>query len=130
MGRAGVFQGKGLKNTHTRLGARSRDPTLQMLHYPRVHIEFCTGCRWNLRAAWYAQELLATFPQLGEVALAPAGSGVFRVWIQADAGADDVLLWDREGSGFPEAKELKQAVRDIIDPARPLGHVDRACADC
>lgn len=24
-------------------------------------IEYCTGCRWLLRAAWMAQELLTTF---------------------------------------------------------------------
>ena len=39
---------------------------------PRVQIEYCTQCRWLLRAAWMAQELLATFEsELGEVALVP-----------------------------------------------------------
>lgn len=28
---------------------------------PMVEIEYCTGCRWMLRAAWLAQELLTTF---------------------------------------------------------------------
>ncbi|KAJ1475904.1 hypothetical protein T484DRAFT_3139348 [Baffinella frigidus] len=27
---------------------------------PSVEIEYCTGCRWMLRAAWLAQELLTT----------------------------------------------------------------------
>ena len=27
----------------------------------RVEIEYCTQCRWLLRAAWMAQELLTTF---------------------------------------------------------------------
>jgi selenoprotein W-related protein len=36
------------------------------------------------------------------------------------------LLWDRkEQGGFPDAKTLKQVVRDHIDPGRDLGHVDR-----
>ena len=45
---------------------------------PRIEIEYCTRCRWLLRAAWMAQELLSTFEaELGEVALIPGGSGVF-----------------------------------------------------
>jgi selenoprotein W-related protein len=44
---------------------------------PRVEIEYCTQCRWLLRAAWLAQELLTTFEQeLGEVALVPGTGGV------------------------------------------------------
>jgi hypothetical protein len=36
------------------------------------------------------------------------------------------LLWDRKAKGgFPEVKELKRLVRDVIDPGRDLGHVDR-----
>ena len=30
---------------------------------PRVAIQYCTQCRWLLRAAWMAQELLTTFEQ-------------------------------------------------------------------
>ena len=38
---------------------------------PRITIRYCTQCRWLLRAAWLAQELLSTFgTDLGEVALA------------------------------------------------------------
>ena len=38
---------------------------------------------------------------------------------------DGELLWDRKrDGGFPDAKTLKQRVRDLIDPSRPLGHVD------
>ena len=45
---------------------------------PRIEIEFCTQCRWLLRAAWLAQELLTTFEaEIGEVALIPRhGRGV------------------------------------------------------
>lgn len=88
---------------------------------PRLEIEFCTQCRWLLRAAWLAQELLMTFDaDLGEVALVPGTGGIFEVRL------DGVLLFSRKEAGrFPEAKELKQLVRDRIDPGRDLGHSDR-----
>lgn len=36
------------------------------------------------------------------------------------------VLWDRKfDDGFPETKELKRRVRDVIEPGRNLGHVDR-----
>jgi len=35
------------------------------------------------------------------------------------------VLWDRKATGrFPEAKEVKQRVRDRVSPARDLGHSD------
>ena len=37
-----------------------------------------------------------------------------------------LVLWDRKtDGGFPETKELKRRVRDVIQPGRNLGHVDR-----
>ncbi len=74
-----------------------------------------------LRAAWIAQELLSTFEHsVGEVALIPGKSGQFQVI------ANGELVWDRKtDDGFPQAKELKQRVRDVIDPQRDLGHSDR-----
>jgi selT/selW/selH-like putative selenoprotein len=48
---------------------------------PRVEIEYCTQCRWLLRAAWMAQELLTT---LGEVALQPGRGGVFEVRVDGE----------------------------------------------
>ncbi|MFO0692810.1 MAG: SelT/SelW/SelH family protein [Polyangiales bacterium] len=88
---------------------------------PRVEIEYCTQCGWLLRAAWIAQELLTTFStELGEVALVPGTGGVFEVRVD---GED---VWSRKGEGrFPEAKEIKQRVRDRVDPERDLGHSDR-----
>ncbi|KAF4335988.1 seleno domain protein [Fusarium beomiforme] len=98
---------------------------------PRVSIQFCTQCKWMLRAAYYAQELLSTFSTgLGEVALQPSTGGTFIVAITHYApGAETAstkTLWDRrEDGGFPETKELKRRVRDVIEPGRDLGHVDR-----
>ncbi|EXJ86959.1 hypothetical protein A1O3_03913 [Capronia epimyces CBS 606.96] len=116
------------------------------VHVPRVAIRFCTQCKWNLRAAYYAQELLQTFGTgIGEVALIPATGGIFTVimthavsqsagpsGIEAEAGSKPVtvtetVLWDRKvDGGFPETKELKNRVRNIVDPDRDLGHIDRS----
>jgi selenoprotein W-related protein len=91
----------------------------------RVEIEFCTQCKWLLRAAWVAQELLSTFPdELQEVALKPGKGGVFAVRLNGEVLADRA----RDG-GFPEAAALKRAVRDRLDPERALGHIDRAKKD-
>lgn len=89
---------------------------------PSITIEYCPKCRWLLRAAYMAQELLSTFEEdLHSVTLKPGEQGgVFRIFI------DDKQVFDRkEYGGFPEIKELKQKVRDIIEPDRDLGHVDR-----
>ena len=87
---------------------------------PRIVIEYCTLCQWLLRAGWMAQELLSTFStDLGEVALKPGTGGVFRIFY------NDEVIWDRTvDSGFPDAKTLKQRVRDRLDPGRNLGHID------
>ena len=91
-----------------------------MTRSPRLEIEYCTQCRWLLRAAWLAQELLTTFvDDLGEVALVPGKGGVFEVRL------DGETLWSRKAEGrFPEAKEVKQRLRDRIAPGRNLGHSD------
>jgi selenoprotein W-related protein len=88
---------------------------------PRVEIEYCTQCRWLLRAAWMAQELLTTFQdEIGEVALLPSTGGVFEVRV---GGA---TVWSRAAEGrFPDITELKQRVRDRVAPERDLGHSDR-----
>lgn len=88
---------------------------------PLVEIEYCTGCRWLLRAAWMAQELLVTFEHdLGGVTLVPGLGGVF------DIRLGGALLWSRAAQGgFPEIKELKRLVRDRVAPDKDLGHVDR-----
>lgn len=91
------------------------------MHEHRVEIEYCTQCRWLLRAAWMAQELLSTFEQeLGALTLKPGTGGVFEV------RANEALIWSRKAEGrFPEITELKQRVRDVIAPGRDLGHADR-----
>lgn len=91
---------------------------ISVLRQPRIEIEYCTQCRWLLRAAWMAQELLATFQdEAGELALIPGTGGVFDVRVNGES------VWTRvERHRFPELKELKQLIRDRIAPGRDLGH--------
>ena len=88
---------------------------------PRLEIEYCTQCRWMLRAAWMAQELLTTFEaELGEVALIPGAGGLLEVRLDGET-----IFSRREQGRFPESKELKQSIRDRLAPGRHLGHSDR-----
>lgn len=88
---------------------------------PRLEIEYCTQCRWLLRAAWMAQEILTTFErEIGEVALIPGLGGIFEVRLDGET-----IFSRKEHGRFPESKELKQLVRDRIAPDRDLGHSDR-----
>jgi selenoprotein W-related protein len=88
----------------------------------QVEIQYCTQCRWLLRAAWMAQELLTTFEQeLSGVSLMPGTGGIFEVRLNG------VVIFNRKELGrFPESKELKQLIRDVIAPERDLGHSDKA----
>jgi predicted Rdx family selenoprotein len=95
----------------------------------------------NKKPKQYAQELLSTFAlAIGEVALQPSSGGTFIVTIHHSVpgpvrapglpppppAATSAVLWDRKvDGGFPETKELKRRVRDVIEPGRNLGHVDR-----
>ena len=87
----------------------------------QLEIEYCTQCRWLLRAAWLAQELLTTFDSdITSLTLVPGTGGIFEVRLNGE-----VIFSRKEQSRFPESKELKQLVRDRIDPDRDLGHSDR-----
>jgi len=88
---------------------------------PHLTITYCTQCNWLLRAAWMAQEVLSTFSlEMGEVTLVPGTGGIFTIRL------DGELIWERKrDGGFPDVKQLKQMVRDRIDPDRDLGHIDR-----
>lgn len=89
---------------------------------PTVSIEYCPKCGWMLRSAYMAQELLSTFTDdLHGVLLQPSEvGGSFIVKI------DEKTVFDRKGEGrFPEIKELKQLVRDVVNPEKSLGHSDK-----
>ena len=91
------------------------------MHTHQVEIEYCTQCRWLLRAAWLAQELLTTFEaDLKGVNLMPGTGGILEVRLNG------ALLFSRKAARrFPESKELKQLIRDVIAPERNLGHSDK-----
>jgi selenoprotein W-related protein len=88
---------------------------------PSITIEYCPKCNWLLRAAYMAQELLTTFEDdLQGVTLKPSETaGRYTISI------NDQILFDRKQQGrFPEIKELKQLVRDQVNPDKDLGHSD------
>lgn len=92
------------------------------MNKPKITIEYCPKCGWLIRAAWMAQEILTTFSdEVGEVSLRPSEmAGAYKIWINED------LLFDRKREGhFPEIKELKQLIRDVVAPEKSLGHSDR-----
>jgi selenoprotein W-related protein len=106
------------KNTDAELSKDDGGPSVNL------SIEYCTGCRWMFRSAWLAQELLTTFAnELGSVTLIPSKppspGGTFLIKL------DHHIVWDRRVEGsFPESKQLKQRVRDLIAPKKDLGHSD------
>ena len=86
-----------------------------------ITISYCPKCNWLLRAAYMAQEFLTTFDEeLKAVTLEPSEiSGDYHIAV------DGVKIFDRkENGGFPEIKELKQLVRDVVSPGKSLGHSD------
>jgi selenoprotein W-related protein len=69
-----------------------------------------------------AQELLTTFTgDLNGVMMQPSETGgKYNIYV------DDKILFSRkEHERFPDIKELRQMIRDIVDPERPLGHSDK-----
>ena len=88
---------------------------------PTIIVEYCPKCHWLLRAAYMAQEFLTTFEDdLYGITLHPSDiNGRFQISI------DGKKIFDRkEYGGFPEIKELKQTVRDVVAPGKNLGHAD------
>lgn len=92
-----------------------------MMEKAKIDIYYCRQCNWMLRSSWMAQELLHTFSEeIDTLSLHPDTGGRFEVY------CNQQLIWERKAEGgFPDAKQLKQRVRDVIDPERDLGHVDR-----
>lgn len=69
-----------------------------------------------------AQEFLTTFLEdIDSVSLKPSEvSGRYTISI------NDEIVFDRKRhGGFPEIKELKQIVRDKVNPEKSLGHADK-----
>ena len=127
---AGRFAVHPLRTTPLRCTEAAEVPVLASTRLPRLSIEYCAKCNWMLRSVWLQQEILTTFDgTIAEVALIPnqEGDGTFEckmMFAEGDMLAEQVV-WDRKtDGGFPEAKELKQRVRDVISPDDSLGHSD------
>jgi selenoprotein W-related protein len=92
--------------------------TVPCLH---IIITCCRQCNWLLRSAWMAQKILSTFSEeTGAVTLVPGTGGTFTIT------CDGKSVRDRKSDGgFPEAKVLKQRLRDLLWPDMDLGHSDR-----
>lgn len=89
---------------------------------PSIRIEYCPKCGWLLRASYMAQELLTTFvDDLYAVSLQPSEvSGRYTIYL------DQEIIFDRKRmERFPEIKELKQLVRNKVNPEKSLGHSDK-----
>lgn len=89
---------------------------------PSITIEYCPKCNWLLRAAYMAQEVLTTFTDdVKSVTLQPSEEGgSYKIFV------NEKKIFDRkEYNGFPEIKEIKQMIRDIVNPDKNLGHADR-----
>jgi selenoprotein W-related protein len=74
-----------------------------------------------MRAAYMAQELLTTFEgDISSVALEPSEiSGKYAIRV------NEQTIFDRkEHGGFADIKEIKQLVRDMVNPEKYLGHSD------
>lgn len=89
---------------------------------PTIRIEYCPKCGWLLRAAYMAQELLTTFSEdLNGVMMQPSKiGGAYNIYVN-----EKVIFSRKEQERFPDIKELKQMIRDIVDPERSLGHSDK-----
>lgn len=87
----------------------------------KIDIYYCQKCNFLLRAAWMAQEILHTYGEdLESLTLHPDSGGRYRIV------CNETEIWEKKrDGGFPDAKIIKQRIRDIFDPKRDLGHIDR-----
>lgn len=99
-----------------------------MNNKPKITIVFCEGCKWGLRAGWYAQELFSTFNgKIGSIELKVGCSGDFKVLVldKKFQPPQEALIWCRKrDEGFPEASDLKRRIRDCIALEQSLGHCE------
>ncbi|KIX01792.1 guanine nucleotide-binding protein subunit gamma [Rhinocladiella mackenziei CBS 650.93] len=138
-----------LQELNSRLKEDLERPRVKVAEASMSLINYCNQTRdYMVPSVWgqYAQELLQTFgTSIGEIALIPVTGGIFAITMthpvknipesspprvgsaESSIAVQDTLLWDRKtNGGFPETKELKSKVRNIIEPDRDLGHIDRS----
>ncbi len=111
----------GLKTNNSQLQTIPYSCKKTQMEKPFINITYCPKCGWMLRSAYMAQEILTTFvDEVKGVSLLPSEtSGVFTITI------NEKLIFDRKQmQRFPEIKELKQLIRDVVSPDKNLGHSD------
>ena len=77
----------------------------------QIIIEYCTGCRWLLRSAWFAQELLTTFEEELFKCMPKTknrSSRHFQIF------CNNQLFGVEKDLRFPDIKELKKATRQNL----------------
>jgi selenoprotein W-related protein len=85
---------------------------------PRVEITYCRRCRFLLRAAWLAQEILSAFEEeIAEVAIRPGTGGILEITLDGE-----VIASNRESGKMPDVSEVKRLLRDRVAPERKIGH--------
>lgn len=88
---------------------------------PSISIFYSTESKYLARSVFYSLELLSTFPELRAFTLIPnrVQKHGFKIMV------DDDVIWNTSTMArFPKAPELKQLVRDLINPNKSLGHSD------
>ncbi|EER43311.1 conserved hypothetical protein [Histoplasma capsulatum H143] len=101
------------------------------IHLPRVTIKYCTQCKWLLRRHIRSGIAPPRFPRRwAKYPSVPATGGVFvdkdeKTGFQTPESSVFTFLISTTRT---ETKQLKSLVRNIVDPLRDLGHVDRALA--
>ncbi len=84
----------------------------------RIEITYCRRCKFMLRAAWMAQELLSSFEDdLSEVVIKPGSGGILEVTLDGD-----VIATNRDHQPMPDTSDVKRAIRDRIAPDQRVGH--------
>ena len=85
-----------------------------------IKIVFCTKYGWLTRSIWMVQEIFITLTNdINSLTLVPSDGGRFEIW------CNDQLIFSRAAERkFIEIKEIKVRIRNLIDPNRPLGHIE------
>ena len=140
-----LWMGLGMNDHHNEHEVTTSHPTTitttnRMMN---IQIEYCTGCKWNLRTHWMAQELLDHYSNNREneegmvgvvdVTVIPSTiAGTFRIVAIGNHSDDDdvteiakeatttsfTTIWDRTiDIGFPELEELLERINEYYKMA-------------
>ena len=87
----------------------------------RVEIVYCTKCRWLLRAAWMAQELLTTFDgEIAELVLKPGTAEVAFAVVDDYHGQGIGTVLMRHLAELARRGGLQTLVADVLPENRAM----------